>query len=742
MSKVGELSGQTLAGRYEVLDLIASGGMGDVYRARDRELDDLIALKVVRPELLVWPDVLERFRREVKLARRVTHANVARAFELGIADGVTFYTMELVEGMPLSRRIALGRRLAVGEATAIAVALCDALAAAHDVGVVHRDVKPGNVLIGEDGRIVLTDFGIAEVNLAELGRLEGTPRFMAPEQALGEPATPAADIYALGVVLYEMLTGRPAFAGNMAEILDAKQRIPHLVLEDVDPRLAEIVAAATRREPALRPRSAHELRRSLAPFARGSMRELPRHPEPSIRRASPLPMVVVHAPAVPESIEHLARGFHQAFIDRLVQWPRLRVVPRSDGGKASAVLVDIAVNEGQDEVELDASARSARLLLRLPFDVESFASSTEQAARMIAVLAGSDAAPPHGPIRVPPPAAHDLILRARHDARRDRLTLAAGVARCEQALALAPGDPHVLAALAACQAQLAFYAAPEAERLLEAATEHALAALAAAPELAEAHFARAQVELHSGRPVIAAVCFRAAIARAPLMVEAHEWLGRMLLEAGFLVDALARLEDAFATDRPPMLRWEIALAQALAGKWYEVDREVTELRGLGIDRGASFRMRLASWRGDLAGEAEATAVIARLGGQMSFDRELTIYDQGRPWSERRATVLEVASDRKLGSARRRSYFAQLAAEAAARAGDLETCLMMLLRANAEGLFDLHWLDRCPLLDPVRKEPRYAVIRTDVATRAEAIHDALYSDHRDQATVATAVVTSP
>jgi serine/threonine-protein kinase len=99
----------------------------------------------------------------------------------------------------------------------------------------------------------------------------------------------------------------------------------------------------------------------------------------------------------------------------------------------------------------------------------------------------------------------------------------------------------------------------------------------------------------------------------------------------------------------------------------------------------------------------------------------------------------MASDRKLGSARRRAYFAQLAAEAAGRGGDLETCLMMLLRANAEGLFDLHWLDRCPLLDPVRKEPRYAVIRTDVAARAEAIHDALYSDHRDQATVATAVV---
>jgi eukaryotic-like serine/threonine-protein kinase len=738
MAKVGEITGRTLAGRYEVLDLIGRGGMGEVYRARDRELDDLIALKVVRSELLAWPDVLERFRREVKLARRVTHANVARAFELVIADGVTFYTMELVEGMPLARRLTGGRSLEVGEAVAIAVALCDALGAAHDAGVVHRDVKPGNILIGADGRIVLTDFGIAAPDRQELDNLEGTPRFMAPEQAFGDVATPAADLYALGVVLYEMLTGALAFAGSPTEILEAKQRVERLVVDGVDLRLAAIVASATERDPARRPRSARELRRALAPFAHASGHARVPLAESSLRRETPLPTVIVRETAAPPEVAHLARGFHQAFMDRLAQWPRLRVVPGGADDLVSTVLVEISVDEQAAEFVLAASARPSSLVLRLPFDIETLAQSTEQAARMIAVLAGSDAAPPAMQSRPIPAEAHDLILLARHEARLDRLTLAAAVARCERALALAPGDPRVLAALATCQSQFAFYNTPASGNLLEEAAGHALAALAAAPELAEAHFARAHVELQSGRPVIAAVCFRAAIARAPLMAEAHEWLGRMLLEAGFLVDAFARLEDALATDRPPMLRWEIAIAHALEGRWDEVDRGLEELHGLGLDRGAAFRLRIASWRGDRAAEIAATAELARLEGRLSFERELAIYDQTRPWPARRTAALAGLTARRLGSARRRTYFAQLAAEAAGRSGDTETCLRMLLRANSEGLFDLHWLDRCPILASVRAEPRYAVIRTDVAARAEAIHDALFSDHRDQATVATAV----
>src|SRR5687767_7765224 len=153
------LAGRTLAGRYDVLSSLGSGGMGEVYRARDRELDEEVALKVIHPERTAHPAALERFRREVKLARRVTHINVARTFELVRTDEITFCTMELVEGESLRQRLSRVHRLPPTEAVAIARELCDGLAAAHAAGVIHRDIKPENVLIASDGRVVLADFG-------------------------------------------------------------------------------------------------------------------------------------------------------------------------------------------------------------------------------------------------------------------------------------------------------------------------------------------------------------------------------------------------------------------------------------------------------------------------------------------------------------------------------------------------------------------------------------------------------
>jgi len=732
MTSSGGLDGQTLAGRYEIIDRIGVGGMGEVYRARDRELDDVIAIKFIRSDLFAQPEARDRFRNEVKLARRVTHRNVARAYELVTTAESTFYTMELIEGVSLARRAQIRGRLAIPDALAIVVEVCDALAAAHAVGVIHRDVKPENILLGDDGRIVLTDFGIAAAAHGS-AELAGTPRYMAPEQALGVEPTIAADIYSLGLVLYELIAGRPAFTGSsLREIAEAKQQTEHLRLPELDPPLGEALARATAREPQLRFHSAGAFRRALAPFLRDSS---PARPSlPSMLRAAPVPTLVVRRAAQHDAPAHLVEGAHQAIVDRLAQWPRLRVATRVPENRLVEGLADLTV--GEDTLALVANAHPHALELRLPFDIQSLHRSADRAARVLAALMGSDAAVPPDREHPMPPEAFELILRARHTARRDRGRLPEAVEWCERALALAPAHPRIEAILATCRAQLAFYNPVDAEALLDQASEHMFAALSRAPHLADAHFARAHVELQRGRPVGAAVCFRTAIALAPQWAEAHEWLGRLLLEAGFAVDAHARFDDAISLGKLPALGWELATTLALQGRWQEVDATVASIEG-GTNHGHGYRLRLAAWRG--VRDEAAYRGFAALGEHERFEYEmiLAIHDPTLPWDTKRERIRAHVEASRVGSARRHAFVAQLAAEAAGMAGDADECLALLLRANACGLFDLPWLDGCPVLQPIRGEPRFAIIRNDVSERALAIHDALFGDHRDDATMATA-----
>ena len=217
VSATVEHAGTVLAGRYELLGLLGVGGMGAVYRAHDRELDEEVALKMLRPAFLASAGALARFRREVKIARRVTHRNVARTFDIGQDGTSRFLTMELIDGPSLGRRLEDGGALGVEEALRVAREICDGLEAAHAVGVVHRDLKPDNVLLADD-RVVVTDFGIARIDRGDGGAtgaaIVGTPAYMAPEQVLGQPADARADLYALGLVLFEMLVGRRAFDGD------------------------------------------------------------------------------------------------------------------------------------------------------------------------------------------------------------------------------------------------------------------------------------------------------------------------------------------------------------------------------------------------------------------------------------------------------------------------------------------------------------------------------------------------
>jgi tetratricopeptide (TPR) repeat protein len=270
------LPGALLAGRYRIVQLVGVGGMGMVYRAEDEQLGLAVAVKVLRPELAESRDLLERFKRELVLARQVSHPNVVRIHDIGHDLGshgdLVFLTMDYVAGRSLRDLLAEEGRLDPQRAAGIARQLAAGLAAAHGAGVVHRDLKPGNVLLDAAGRAAITDFGVAR-SLAAAGptlpgMVLGTLDYLSPEQARGEAVDGRTDLYALGIVLYEMLTGRMPFAGGtaaetLAQRLTGVPRDLRFGAAEVPPWLARIVRRLLEREPARRYASARELAADL-----------------------------------------------------------------------------------------------------------------------------------------------------------------------------------------------------------------------------------------------------------------------------------------------------------------------------------------------------------------------------------------------------------------------------------------------------------------------------------------------
>lgn len=268
-------AGTVLGGRYDIMSVLGTGGMGVVYRARDRELNEDVAIKTIRRELISSDAVLaERFKSEIRLARRISHRNVVRTHDLGDADGHLFVTMELVQGITVRELLATRGKLGVASTLALARQFAEALAVAHAAGVIHRDVKPENALIDADGVLKVMDFGIARLaeassNRTQAGMVVGTPAYMAPEQLVGEEIDSRADLYSLGVVIYECLTGRapfqaPSAVALIARVLTTEPEPPVRGNADVPPALSALVMRLLAKVPDERPASALILLEQLA----------------------------------------------------------------------------------------------------------------------------------------------------------------------------------------------------------------------------------------------------------------------------------------------------------------------------------------------------------------------------------------------------------------------------------------------------------------------------------------------
>lgn len=261
-------SGYLLGGRYEILDLLGQGGMGAVYKANDRELDRIVALKVIRPELASNPAIIQRFKQELILARQVTHRNVIRIYDVGEADSMKFITMEFVEGQDLRSLLTERGRLPPAEAVGIMHQVCHALEAAHTEGVIHRDLKPQNIMCDKWGRAVVMDFGLARSlegeGMTQTGALMGTIEYMSPEQALGSQLDQRSDLYTVGLIFYELLTGKAPYKVDsaLASLLKRTQERA-TPLTDVDSTLpvslSNLVSKCLERDANLRYASAKEL---------------------------------------------------------------------------------------------------------------------------------------------------------------------------------------------------------------------------------------------------------------------------------------------------------------------------------------------------------------------------------------------------------------------------------------------------------------------------------------------------
>ena len=267
----------TLDGRYHVLERLAAGGMGEVFRARDAVLDREVAIKVLHRSLAGDQGFVERFRREARAAAGISHPNIVNVHDWGAVDGIYYMVMEYVRGRALRDLLNAQGRLEPAQAAEVLRQTLVALEHAHRRGIVHRDVKPENILVTTEGVVKVADFGLARAfadgRQTQAGTVTGTVQYLAPEQIRGEPADPRSDLYSLGIVAFELLTGRLPFTGETAMAIAYKHlsdRVPRpsALSGDVPPEVDAFVASATERDRELRPESAAEMRRDLESFAR------------------------------------------------------------------------------------------------------------------------------------------------------------------------------------------------------------------------------------------------------------------------------------------------------------------------------------------------------------------------------------------------------------------------------------------------------------------------------------------
>jgi tetratricopeptide (TPR) repeat protein len=771
--------GSLVAARYEVLGLVGVGGMASVYRVRDVKLGETVALKVLKKEIAALPDMVELFHREVKLARRVTHKNVARVYDIDESGDEHFITMELVDGDSLGQRLARTGPVSEAELVQLARQACEGLGAAHAAGVIHRDLKPDNMLVDRTGRLVITDFGIARALLQpadpsrSVGMLLGTPQYMAPEQVEGKPVDVRADIYALGVSLFELVTGQVAWPGESVLAI----AYARLVDPPPDPRargaLSEGFAAIIRRCMATRPEgrfaSVEELGLALAQLGIGLGEATP--PTPAARgtetadgralvntemrpRGREKMLVIVTEPAGSEDDDRALAYALGGLVEQSLrsgddlcvlgadvtptEVPQTRPAPVVDRWQAANLLATITLRRDVPPpgktvaltatLSVDNLADGVMIVRRVGFSdrlgLFALAFDLSRAVAESLLLEPRPALP----AGASEPRVVALWSRARFAGRTHRSAQRdVAIALYEEASSEAPDDVWVNAGYAAMLVER-FRQDEGASTHLVEATVMADRTLRVTDRLGEAWLARGLARLELGETTAALSDLAQALEAVPTDGLAQVARATLLLETGSVSHASAIVESVLARD-PSLSEASAthALALALGGRLGQATSTLTA--ALREERRAaslwSMAARLCAWERD----TERARLLAAEARRLPFERRERVLDvlaaveTGDPRLARTSFRQLALQD---PSARRRNAAAWVrVAELAALAYDMIGALDAIEAAVAEpGFFDVAWLDGCPLLSGVRASPRFEALRETTERRARLVRSAL------------------
>jgi len=722
---------EVVAKRYEIVRWLGGGGMGRVYEARDIELGERVALKVLRGGLS--EEAIERFRREVRLTRRIQHRNVARMYDIGEHDGDKFLTMELVDGAPLTRE--LGGPVAWPRIQSLASQICAGLAAAHAAGVIHRDLKPDNVLIerGTD-RAVITDFGIArsgdDAGVTQIGVVIGTPRYMAPEQLAGGDVDERADLFSLGVILYELASGRRPWAGdNPITIAVAQATQPMRPLDEahVPAAFAELVTACLSTDRAERPATAKAIGEVIEAcvFTPTERTRTPRVTRPPAASPTPHPtlqtvpddtsIAVLPFTCAPDD-DYLADGVVEDLIDTLSTTPSLKVRPsgmvRQRGDQDARALgaqleVDHVVSGSVRRAGTGLRV-SARLLSvadgfqiwarKLDCEESAILNVSEQIARGVAQALSTRAGSSTGAID---PEAVDYYLRAKGELRRFWGEYAEKAKELlEKAALIAPTSGPILSALAIASVQVWI------RRGVAAGREDAQHAVdrALASGFGEAYLASSSLKLNTGDIEGGAADLGVGLARSPMSALAHETAARLLVETDAVDEGLRHFEMASGLDatRDKMIQTDLSRIDALRGDFESAYRRIDGLLAdpdqAIVQIGSVMEARLSVWTNNMP---RIVAAVARLPKQyrgQGFDL-LGIYNR---W----ATSGEFDADHWLAHVREvadpslpvRTSCASLQrlCEMSATMLQERACEATMRIGVDHGIFDVLWIERCPV----------------------------------------------